>query len=381
MGGMETHLQSLCQGLVESYNVRVLVSSGQGCARNEEIDGIRLSRLPTPLTLFSTPICPSMTSEIRKAKADIVHIHLPNPAAVAAYLASGYRGRVIFTYHSDTVRQRVLGAMVEPMLHTALRRSSAIIATSPDYVRTSSVLSRYHDRCQIIPLGIAVEDFTRCAPEMAAAVRRQYGDRLIVSVGRLVYYKGLEYLIRAMTRVRGTLLIIGEGPLLGTLSKLTSELGMADRVHFLGGVDQEYLVSCYHASDAFVLASVARSEAFGIVQIEAMAAGLPVVNTRLDSGVPYVSVHSQTGLTVPPADPEALASAINKLLDDEGLRRRLGAAGQLRARQEFSLETMVRRTRKLYEAVMERPSGTPVSGLSTGYSNPAVILQTTSVSP
>ena len=162
MGGMETHLQSLCQGLVANYNVRVLVSSGGPSARDEEIDGVSVSRLATPLTLFSTPLCPSMRSQIREANADIVHIHLPNPAAVTAYLASGHRGRLIFTYHSDTVRQKLLGMLVEPIIHVALRRSSAVIATSPDYVRTSPVLSLYQDRCQIIPLGVAVEEFTRC---------------------------------------------------------------------------------------------------------------------------------------------------------------------------------------------------------------------------
>ena len=198
-------------------------------------------------------------------------------------------------------------------------------------------------------------------------MRQRYGERLIVTVGRLVYYKGFEYLIRAMPRVSGTALIIGEGPLHGKLSKLASELGVADRVHFLGKVDQEHLVSCYHAADVFVLPSVARSEAFGIVQIEAMAAGLPVINTRLDSGVPYVSVHNQTGLTVPPADPEALAAAINKLLDDPVLGKKLGAAGHLRACQEFSLQIMTRRTEKLYDRVMQLPPGTPVSGLDTSY--------------
>jgi rhamnosyl/mannosyltransferase len=107
----------------------------------------------------------------------------------------------------------------------------------------------------------------------------------------------------------------------------------------------------YHAADLFALASVARSEAFGIVQIEAMAAGIPVVNTSLDSGVPFVSLHNQTGLTVAPENPDALAAAINRLLDDESLRQSLGRAASLRARQEFSLETMTSRVLALYETV------------------------------
>jgi rhamnosyl/mannosyltransferase len=156
-----------------------------------------------------------------------------------------------------------------------------------------------------------------------------------------------------MTHVRGNLLIIGEGPLRGALSALARELGVADRVHFMGKISHELLVACYHAAKVFVLASILRSEAFGIAQVEAMAAGLPVVNTQLDTGVPFVSIHEQTGLTVPPADPDALAEAVNRLLDNPDLRASLGVAAALRAHQEFSLDAMTARTMSLYQHVMK----------------------------
>ncbi len=289
--------------------------------------------------------------EIRRSDADIVHIHLPNPTAVLAYLASGHRGRLVVTYHSDTVRQKVLGPLFAPFLHTALRRASAIIATSPDYRRTSPVLARYLDRCHVIPYGIAVEQFERSDPAEVSKVRERYGERLILSVGRLVYYKGFEYLIRAMQQVRGRLIIIGDGPLRQPLQQLVADLGLGDKVVLAGEIQNADVTPYYHAADLFALASIARSEAFGIVQIEAMAAGIPVVNTSLDSGVPFVSLHNQTGLTVPPENPDALAAAINRLLDDRNLRQSLGDAARLRARQEFSLATMTSRTLALYETV------------------------------
>jgi rhamnosyl/mannosyltransferase len=351
MGGIETHLQALCGELRKPLDLRVIVASEDRQPVEETLDGVRVSRVPTRLTLASTPLCPGMVRQIGAASIDLIHIHLPNPTAVLAYLASGQVAPLIVTYHSDTVRQKVLGPLFAPFLHRALSRASAIIATSPDYLRTSAVLRRHRDRCHVIPYGIAVDQFARADSNAIAEIRQRYGDRLVLSVGRLVYYKGFEYLISAMKQVRGKLLIIGDGPLLEKLRSLARELDVADKVVLAGEIQNEQVVPYYHAAKVFALASIARSEAFGIVQIEAMAAGLPVVNTRLDSGVPFVSLDQQTGLTVPPADPDSLAAAINRLLDDEALRRSFGRAAALRAQQEFSLESMTSRTLALYDRV------------------------------
>jgi glycosyltransferase involved in cell wall biosynthesis len=350
MGGIETHLQALCGELCKLADVRVTVASDDRSGSQEMLDGVRVTRIPTQFTLAAAPICAGMVANIRDSGADIVHIHLPNPIAVLAYLASKHRGHLIASYHSDTVRQRFLGAAFEPFLHAALRRSSAIVAASAEYQRTSPVLARYQDRCHVIPYGIAVDQFQHFDPAVVARIRKQYGERLVLAVGRLVYYKGFEYLVRAMTQVNGNLLIVGDGPLRGKLADLTTQLRLGGKVHFAGNVPGD-LTPYYHAADLFALPSVARSEAFGIVQIEAMAAGKPVVNTQLDSGVPYVSLHERTGLTVPPADPDALTAALNRLLDHADLRRCMGEAARARARQEFSLETMTSRMMALYEQV------------------------------
>jgi glycosyltransferase involved in cell wall biosynthesis len=350
MGGIETHLQALCGELRGPLDLRVIVASENSEPVEETLDGVRILRVPTRLTLASTPLCPGMVRHIG-APADLIHIHLPNPTAVLAYLASGQVAPLIVTYHSDTVRQKVLGPLFSPFLHRALSRASAIIATSPDYLRTSAVLARHRDHCHVIPYGIALDQFARADSNEVAEIRQRYGDRLVLSVGRLVYYKGFEYLIRAMKQVRGKLLIIGDGPLREKLRSLATELGVADKVILAGEIQNERIVSYYHASKLFALASIARSEAFGIVQIEAMAAGLPVVNTSLDSGVPFVSLHDKTGLTVPPADSDSLAAAINRLLDDPEVRQSFGRAAALRARDEFSLESMTSRTLALYERV------------------------------
>jgi glycosyltransferase involved in cell wall biosynthesis len=359
MGGIETHLQALCGQLTRMVDLRVMVSSDDGHPSAEVMKGVRVSRVPTRLTVASTPLCPGMVGEIKRSNADLIHIHLPNPMSILAFLASGHRGRLIVTYHSDTVRQKVLGPLFAPFMHRALSRASAIIATSPDYRRTSPVLARYLDRCHVIPYGIALDEFERADPLAVQQVRERYGERLILSVGRLVYYKGFEFLIRAMQQVRGRLIIIGEGPLRGKLQQMVAESGLGEKVILAGEIQNTQVTPYYHASDLFALASIARSEAFGIVQIEAMAAGIPVVNTSLDSGVPFVSLHDKTGFTVPPENPDALAAAINRLLDDRNLRQSLGREARLRAQQEFSLQTMTSRTLALYQAVVASPAPRP----------------------
>ena len=360
MGGIETHLQALCEDLGKHLDIKVVVANDTRKFTEELRDNVTVTRVPTWLTFASTPICPGMIAQIRASNPAIIHIHLPNPMAVLAYLISGHRGILVITYHSDTVRQRVLGALFNTFLHRALRRSAAIIATSPDYRRSSQTLAPYMDRCVVIPYGIELDHFVQADPERVAALRNQFGDRVVISVGRLVYYKGFEYLIRAMTQVEGRLLIVGDGPLRGKLEQLTRELRLDQKVIFAGEIQNREIVPYYHAAKVFALASVARSEAFGIVQIEAMAAGLPVVNTSLDSGVPFVSLHEQTGLTVPPRNPGALAGAINRLLNDANLRGKLGEAARSRAQQEFSLNVMTSRTLSLYSKVMHsRPHEQP----------------------
>ncbi len=200
------------------------------------------------------------------------------------------------------------------------RWADAIIATSPNYLATSIVLQAHRDRCHVLPYGIPVEQFEQQDDAAVASIRDRFGRRLVITVGRLIYYKGFDVLVRAMKDVDGALVIIGEGPLRPELEAQARDLGIADRVHFLGEIHNRDIAAYYHASDVFALASVARSEAFGIVQLEAMACGLPVVNTGLDSGVPFVSLDGLTGLTVPPGDSVALSRALNKLLDDDELR-------------------------------------------------------------
>lgn len=352
MGGIETHLEALCRQLADSFDVSVIASNHQPGFRFEVRHGIPVTRLPTPFSITSAPVNPALPSAIRARKPDIVHIHLPHPGGVLGLLASGYRGAMVVTYHSDVVRQKVMSGIFAPFMYRLLRRTRVIIATSSTYIDSSPVLGRYRRRCRVVPYGIPLRAPTNGDLAKTADLRGRFGPRLVLAVGRFVYYKGFEYAVRAMRQVDGHLLMVGDGPLRGALEREAQECGVAAKVTFLGEIQNDDMMPLFSAADVFVLPSIARSEAFGIVQLEAMAAGRPVVNTSLDSGVPWVSPHGVTGLTVAPGDADALAAALRTLLDDEPLRKKLGAAGRERVRREFTAEVMGRRVAAIYEEVL-----------------------------
>jgi rhamnosyl/mannosyltransferase len=225
-----------------------------------------------------------------------------------------------------------------------------IIASSPDMVEHSEFLSPRAEKCRVVPFGIDVERFAATQTTIARAEELLSGRArpVVLFVGRLIYYKGADVLMRAMRDVDADLVIIGRGPLEGELRSLADSLGIADRVTFLPPVTAGDLVAWYHAADVFCLPSVARSEAFGLVQLEAHAAGTPVVSTRLTTGVPFVNQDGVTGLTVPPGDERALADALNAIVGDSALRERLGRTALERARAQFTTGRMVDDTLAVY---------------------------------
>ena len=352
MGGIETHLEALCGELHDRFEMQVAVSSDSAHTTTGVRAGIPVTRLGTPFSVTTAPVSPGLPSAIRRARPDLVHLHLPHPGGVLGLLGSRYRGPLVLTHHSDVVRQRFMSAVFQPLLAAVMRRAAAIVVTSPDYLATSPVLAPYRERCRVVPYGISLEQFASPDPARVAEIRQQFGPRLLLAVGRLVYYKGFEVLVRAMRDVEARLVIIGDGPLEGSLRALAAAEGVAGKVTLAGEVQNADVAPFFAAADVFVLPSVARSEAFGIVQLEAMASGTPVVNTALDSGVPWVSRHEVTGLTVPPGDPRALAAALERLLNDRALRDRLGAAARARAHAEFDVRVMGDRIAAIYDEVL-----------------------------
>ena len=347
-GGVETYSEGLCRRLNSVVDLKVVVAGGDEDTE-ELVEGVPVYRLRTWKTLAATPLCAGMVQAIRSFPCDIIHLQWPNPFAVIAYFLSGTRARLVITYHSDVIRQKVLGTMFAPILRTALRRCDAIIVTSPNYADSSLVLSGFRDRCQVIPLGISPESMNSIDHSAVRRLRTRFGPRMVMAAGRLVYYKGFRFLVAAMKSVDAHLVIVGTGPLKQDLLSQAESDGLSGRVTLVGEVDD--IVPYYHASDVFVLPSIARSEAFGIVQLEAMACGKAVVNTSLQTGVPYVAPHGVAGLTVEPANSAELASALRILLDNDRFRLRLGEAGCRRVLREFNVDRMFQNTLNLFHEV------------------------------
>lgn len=355
-GGMETHVQDLCRALSRFADVSVLVSNTATTTIHEFDGDLPVQRVGSWATIASAPLSPAMVIAIRSTPADIVHLHCPNPTAVLALLASRHPGKVVITYQSDIIRQRMLRYAYEPVFNHLARRASAIVCLSPNYIESSATLNTFRDKCHVIPHGIDPHRFSMVDHKQVTEIRERYGNRIVLAVGRLVYYKGFEYLIRSIAGTDAALLIIGTGPLRNHLEQTARDCGVMDRVHLLGEVED--VVPYYHAARVFALPSVARSEAFGIVQLEAMACGTPVVNTRLDSGVPFVSVDGVSGLTVPPCDATALREAIKGILDNPALHTRFSNGALQRVQQHFTLDAMAKSTLRLYETIL---SDSPVA--------------------
>ncbi len=314
------------------------------------MEGVRVTRLAKVATVASMPICPALVTAIRHRPADLVHIHVPNPGAALAFLVSGHRGKLVITHHADTLGRKVLRRLSDPFARRLMERACRIIVTSARYLNSSDELAPFREKCRIIPLGIDVAHPRERDLAKTQALRLQFGDRLILAVGRLVPYKGFDVLIRSMRQVDAKLLLIGSGPQTAALAELARTEGVEQKVVMLGRVDD--LGPYFDAASIFVLPSVTRAEAFGIVQLEAMAAGVPVINTNLDSGVPEVSLNNQTGLTVEPGSVGDLAQAIRLLLDRRDLRDRFGEGARLRVRTEFTVDLMAERTMSLYKEVL-----------------------------
>ncbi|MGH7214458.1 MAG: glycosyltransferase [Tepidisphaeraceae bacterium] len=379
-GGMESHIRTLAHAqAAHGADVRVicvnhadrhgreLVWSRYGATDTvEETDGpVRVTRMGRSASVAKMDVCPGLPHVLRtleRSPVDVLHLHTPNPTMLLALSVIRPATPLFITHHSDVIRQRVLKYALAPFERFVYRRAARIHATSPAYPDGSKVLQKHEDKVTSLPLGVELSSYLKpseAALRYAAELKARHEQPLWLAVGRCVYYKNFSVAIQALQHVPGTLMIIGHGPQEIALKQLAEQVGVSRRVIWKSYASQDELVGAYHAATALWFPSNARSEAFGLVQVEAMASGCPVINAHIPgSGVPWVSPHEQTGLTVPLNDYQAFARAALRVLNESGLRRRLGEAGKVRAQEEFDHLTMGRRSLAAYERVLRGASAT-----------------------
>ncbi len=353
LGGIEHHLRTLAEGQAErGHRVTVLVTSTDRHTRRQTEHGVEVIRAGRLATLASTPLSLAMGRELARLAPDIAHLQFPYPPGEVFQGTLGRSRATVISYQSDIVRQRFLGRLYRPLMRRLLRRASALLVSSQAYLDSSPILAELRDRCHVVPLGIDPRPFTQPDAERVAALRRKWPGPLILFVGRLRYYKGVNVLIDAVAQLDATLLIIGRGAMENTWRQRATVSPAASRIHFLGDVDNDELPHYLAAAEVFVLPSTQRSEAFGLAQVEAMAAGKPIVSTALSTGTSTVNRNGETGLVVPSNDVAALAYAISRLLADPTLRDRLGAAARQRVESEFHHDRMLDRVDEIYDRVL-----------------------------
>jgi glycosyltransferase involved in cell wall biosynthesis len=288
--------------------------------------------------------------------ADLIHYHFPWPFADLLHQLCNIKKPAVMTYHSDIVRQRLLGSFYAPLMRRMLRSMSAVIATSPTYASTSSVLSSHVDpaRLKIIPLGIADYRDTVLDTEKEFELIDRHGLRgnsFVLALGVLRYYKGLHTLVEAASAVQGTVVIAGSGPEELHLKRLASENGV-NNIIFLGQVSNDEKVALLKHCGVFVLPSHLRSEAFGMVLVEASMFGKPMVTCAIGSGTSFVNTDGETGLVVPPESATDLAEALNTLLRNKPMATQMGFAARQRYECLFSDEVLGRKYFELYSEVV-----------------------------
>jgi len=352
-GGIERYVHDLSAFLASlGHDVTVLAASdGLPDGGSVRLEGFAVEGYPCAGRLLSTPIAPGLSDILRKSEADVFHFHLPLPTAVMSWILSGSRTPYVVTYHSDIVRQAFLLPFYGPFLRRFLGRAEKVLATSPVYAGSSRWLSGLSN-VEAIPIGADTEFFnpgdkTDCAED----------SEYFLFVGRFRSYKGIHVLLDAWRMMPDLPLVLaGGGPLRSQILQTASSHKL--NIRLVDDPSDEELVRLYRGATSLVLPSIHRSEAFGMVQVEAMACGTPVISTDLSTGVPWANRNGVSGIVVPPGDPEALSDAVRSMTEPS-LRGRLASGALERALTYFNAPELLSRVEEALRNALkdhEQPS-------------------------
>jgi glycosyltransferase involved in cell wall biosynthesis len=366
MGGIESVTSSLAGGAVAAGHTVTVVCFDKGDGAQEQLlDGVRVLRAPIGVLTASQPLGWRYLRWILREgrKAEVVHLHGPNMLAALSGLLISRVPKLVVHWHSDVVGKGMLGRLFQPLERALLRRADRIVCTSSAYAEASVPLRPFMGKISVVPIGVA-DVKTVAADEGSAMVLPPeldallHGRRLVLAVGRLVPYKGFHVLVDAARQLPPDVmvLIVGDGLLRHELQARIDSAGTSNRVVLAGRLGDAALQTLFQRAALFCLPSVERSEAFGVVLVEAMAHGLPVVATLIPgSGVPWVNRHDVSGFNVPVGDADALAGACNQILGSDSEHARLSAGARQRFVTEFTEQVSVNRMLAVYDSLLTAP--------------------------
>nr|WP_315444936.1 glycosyltransferase family 4 protein [uncultured Pseudomonas sp.] len=358
VGGIEQVIFQLCEsGAQHGIDGQVLTLSADPTPAMVQLGQHEVHRAKLDIQFASTGFSWSVFKQFRElaAEADVVNYHFPWPFMDLVHFASGMNKPSVVTYHSDIIRQKHLLKLYRPLMNRFLASADRIVAASPNYLHTSDVLQQFQNKTRVIPYGLNKSGYPQADTERMNRWRQQLGDKFFLFVGVMRYYKGLHILLDALKEVDYPVVIVGAGPLEQELHAQATALGLRN-IHFLGRLGDEDKVALLQLSYAIVFPSHLRSEAFGISLLEGAMYGKPMISSEIGTGTSYINIHNETGLVVPPSNPQAFREAMRTLWENPLRAAEMGVKAEARYRQLFTADEMGRKWTELYQELLEEKS-------------------------
>lgn len=343
VGGVEQVIDQIARGTAKAgAQVDVLALAPGRSPEPLVINGYRLHRARLDLEVASTGFSASALFRFARLarEADVIHYHFPWPYMDVVHFLSGVAKPTVVTYHSDIIRQQRLLALYRPLQRKFLASVDRIVATSPNYLATSDVLTEFADKVDVIPIGLDKASYPAAPPDKLRFWRNRLGPRFFLFVGLIRYYKGLHILLDAAKGVDYTIVIVGAGPIEHELRAQAARLGLRN-VHFLGRLSEEDKVALLTLCYGVVFPSHLRSEAFGVSLLEGAMYGKPMISSEIGTGTTFINVQGETGLVTPPGDSVALREAMRRLWELPDEVERMGREAERRYWRRFTAEQMV----------------------------------------
>jgi glycosyltransferase involved in cell wall biosynthesis len=349
IGGVETIVKEIAEWLngKDEFEIEILVCNHKLKRVIEKVNGIKVFRASSFGIYLGMPLSFDLFLLYKKLykNYDLIFLHYPFPLGFVAYGIFSPKKNLFIWYHSDIVRQKFLEIFFRPFHIYALKKAKKIFVSNPNLIESSNYLRKFKEKCVVIPFCVDLQKFklNEEIKKEVEEIKKKYKPPIVLSVGRYVYYKGFEYLIESAKDVEARFLIIGEGPLKKKYEKIIKKLNLGDKVFLIPPVED--LVPYYHACDLFILPSITKSEAFGIVLLEAMACGKPLISTDIGTGTSFINQDGITGFVIRPRNSKILSEKIKEILNSKELKEKFSQNSLQRA-QEFSKEKFIEKLSK-----------------------------------